>query len=261
MDRIDALGFRPERLGVFTKELLAEAEDAELQEIVKKAARELSSPIALVSLILDQIQFFKAFVGLPAPLAASRGTHRDASFCQFVVRDGVAFEVNDAFNDPRIPKHVVSEYNIQSYLGVPILVEDVVVGSLCVLDTKKRGFTEGERSSLINLASHVNDRLKIITRNRRQTRLNLSENAFGPVLSELSEALNPILLSIHSGYTAVSSMRSFLDLTKYVLSGQKTVSDALNLSLEAAVKSNQKNEKLLFDIETAAEDMMDCIKL
>ncbi len=83
MDRIDVLGGSNNRFDLFTKELLAETNDSELQEIVKKAAAELHSPIALVSLVLDQVQFFKAHIGLPPVLATARGTHRDVSFCQF----------------------------------------------------------------------------------------------------------------------------------------------------------------------------------
>ena len=55
MDRIDVLGDSNKRFDLFTKELLAEANDSELQEIVEKAAEELDSPIALVSLVLDQV--------------------------------------------------------------------------------------------------------------------------------------------------------------------------------------------------------------
>ena len=123
MDRIHVLKDSSDRSELFTKELLAETNDTELQEIVKNAAIELNSPIALVSLLLDQVQFFKAHIGLPAVLATARGTHRDVSFCQFVVRDGDTFEVNDASNDDRIPQHVVKEYNIQAYLGVPTTVQ------------------------------------------------------------------------------------------------------------------------------------------
>ena len=77
MDRIDTLGDSNERFNQLTRELLAETDDYELQEIVKEAALELNSPIALVSLVLDQVQFFKAHIGLPPVLASSRGTHRD----------------------------------------------------------------------------------------------------------------------------------------------------------------------------------------
>lgn len=183
MDRIDVLGDSNERFGLFTKELLAETNDSELQKIVKKAAADLNSPIALVSLVLDQVQFFKAHIGLPPVLAKARGTHRDVSFCQFVVRDGETFEVNDASNDPRIPQHVVKEYNIQSYLGVPIMVKENVMGSLCVLDTKKRGFSKEEHTSLKKLAKLVNGRLEAIAKSRRQTRLDLTEYTLKPALS------------------------------------------------------------------------------
>ena len=226
MDKVDVLGYRPDRHDVFTKELLAETDDMELQKIVTKAAAELSSPMALVSLVLDQIQFFKAYVGLPLALAEARGTHRDASFCQFVVRDGEAFEVNDAPNDPRIPQHVVKEFNVHSYLGVPVMVEDIVVGSLCVLDTKKRGFSERDRNNLYKLALLVNQRLAVITQKRRQIRLDLTERALHPGISELSEAFQPIQQSLGAGYSAVAAMRSFFSLVKHEFSGNIEISDA-----------------------------------
>lgn len=260
MDKIDVLGYRPERHDAFTRELLAETKDKELQKIVKKAAAELSSPMALVSLVLDQIQFFKAFVGIPQALEAARGTHRDASFCQFVVRDGEPFEVNDAPNDPRIPQHVVKEYNVQAYLGVPVLVEDTVVGSLCVLDTKKRGFSEDDRKSLFKLAELVNKRLNAITKKSRQTRLQLTESAMQPGLMELSEAIKPIQQNINAGYSAVAAVRSFFDLVKYEIAGKAEISEAFRLSFESAILANQKHEQLLLDIEFCTADGGDCIK-
>lgn len=158
MDRIDILGDEYDRYKLFTKDLLDETDDAELQEIVKEAAKELNTPMGLVSLILEQIQFFKAQTGLPEILETSRGTHRDASFCQFVVRDEEIFEVNNATEDQRIPQHVVKEFNIQSYLGVPIKIDNVVIGSLCVLDTKTRNFTQKERQMLYKLSEKlIND--------------------------------------------------------------------------------------------------------
>jgi hypothetical protein len=65
MDTYNALGKKPERYSAFTEGLLAEAEDTELQTIVNDAAGGLSTPIALVTLVLERIQFFKAHYGLP----------------------------------------------------------------------------------------------------------------------------------------------------------------------------------------------------
>ncbi|MDC0230473.1 GAF domain-containing protein [Aureispira] len=259
MDKIDVLGDSNKRFDLFTKELLAETNDSELQEIVKKAAEELDSPIALVSLVLDQVQFFKAHVGLPPVLASSRGTHRDVSFCQFVVRDGATFEVSDAANDPRIPQHVVKEYNIQAYLGVPIMVEENVMGSLCVLDTKKRGFSKEEHSKLNKLAKLVNDRLGAITRNRRQSRLDLTEATLKPALSELSSSLKSIQDFIKLDYSAKTSIRTFLNHSNYLFSDKSKYSEAIRLSFEAAKKANQLSNDLLFEIELAVNDGIDCV--
>ena len=259
MERIDVLGDSNERFGLFTKELLAETNDLELQEIVKKAAEELDSPIALVSLVLDQVQFFKAHMGLPPVLASARGTHRDVSFCQFVVRDGATFEVNDAANDPRIPQHVVKEYNIQAYLGVPIMVKEIVMGSLCVLDTKKRGFSKEEHTSLNKLAKLVNVRLEEITKNRRQTRLDLTEATLKPALSELSNSLKSIQDFMKSCYSAETSIRTFLNHSNHLFSNKSKYSEAIKLSLESATKANQLNDDLLLEIEFAVSDSIDCV--
>lgn len=259
MDRIDVLGDSNERLELFTKELLAETNDSELQEIVKQAAVELDSPIALVSLVLDHVQFFKAHIGLPPVLAAARGTHRDVSFCQFVVRDGETFEVNDASRDTRIPQHVVKEYNIQAYLGVPIMVKGTVMGSLCVLDTKKRGFTKEEHSSLNKLAQLVNDRLEAITKIRRQSRLELTELTLKPAIAELSNSLELIKGFINSGFSMGKSIQTFLNHSNYLHSSLSEYSDAVKLSFEAAMKANQLNEELLLEMEYSVKDCTDCI--
>ncbi len=60
MEKIDVLGDRPERRRAFSSELLAATEDPAFQMIVDRAATELYAPIVLVSMVLDQIQFFRA---------------------------------------------------------------------------------------------------------------------------------------------------------------------------------------------------------
>lgn len=260
MDRIDVLGNLNNRVNLFTKELLAETDDTELQEIVQNAAKELNSPIALVSLVLDQVQFFKAHVGLPPVLANARGTHRDVSFCQFVVRDAEIFEVTDASNDPRIPKHVVKEYNIQSYLGIPIKVEQEVMGSLCVLDTKPRKFSKKEHISLKKLAELVNVRLEHITKNRRQTRLNLTESTLIPAISELYNSLSSIEKLIQLGYSSGKSMQTYLNHSKHIFSEESGHSDSIRLSFEGASQSHKQHEHSLLEMELALQDSIDCIK-
>ncbi len=257
MDRIDVLQDEYEGYKRLTKDLLAETNDEELQSIVLNAATELKSPMALVSLILDHIQFFKAHVGLPDLLATARGTHRDASFCQFVVRDGKTFEVNDGPNDTRIPQHVVKEWNIHSYLGIPIKVDGVVVGSLCVLDTKQRTFTKKERQRLEELALLVNKRLKEITKNRRQVWLDLTYSSFHPAVIEILDNITPIQEYLKAGYSHSAAIRTFLDL--FELMYYRETTETAKMSFEAASKANQEIQEHFREIEIRVLDTVDCL--
>jgi len=111
------------------------------------------------------------------------------------------------------------------------------------------------------LATLVNERLEVITKHRRQTRLELTDSALQPGLCELSETLKPIQQSTKAGYSAVATMRSFLYLAKQVYTQQAELTVAFGLCLEAALKANQSKESLLYDIETAAADCEDCVNV
>jgi len=75
----------------FAPEMLTESGDPVLDEIVRRVTRELDVPISLVTLVLDDVQFFKTHTGLPGDLPPACGV----SFRQFVVRDGVPFVVDE----------------------------------------------------------------------------------------------------------------------------------------------------------------------
>ena len=145
MLRVDALGPGRTRWKAFSGDLLDPRRDAVLDEIVRRACEATRSPIALVSLVLDHIQFFRAHHGLPEALAEVCATPRDESLCQFVVRDGRPLVEEDAANNPALPQQLVREYGIRAYAGMPLCVRGTAVGTLCVIDTHPRAFTEDER--------------------------------------------------------------------------------------------------------------------
>lgn len=257
LDSIDALGPRPERHFAFTSELLAEAEDEVLQSIVEEAARDLSAPIALVNLVLEEIQFFKAHYGLPSDLAAARGTERDVSFCQFVVRDGEPFEVINAEQDSRVPQHLVKHFGIKSYLGIPVVANDVIVGSLCVIDTQPRGFSEEQRQILKNLADRVNGRLATLSKRHEGLASSLEVRAAAPALVELREALIPIQAGAAAGRLATSAFASFLRLMEHSASGAYTPPEHLKRTLKAAYDALDNCENSFYDIQASAGDAED----
>ena len=259
MDSIDVLGSRPDRHVAFTRELLAEAEDEELKTIVEQAARDLKTPIAMVNLVLDHIQFFKAHHGLPPDLAVTRATERNVSFCQFVVRDGQPFEVTDAEHDTRVPQHLVKTYGIKSYLGMPVVANDVVLGSLCVIDTKKRKFLKAEREKLKRFSELVNERLEKLANKRQQLSSSLVVQAAFPGLAELRDALIPIQAGAQSGLLASSALASYFRLAKHVLSGGSAPDETIKRTLKAATEALDDCQDNFDEIETSVGDAGDSL--
>jgi signal transduction histidine kinase/CheY-like chemotaxis protein len=101
-----------------------------------QAARLLTGcPIALVSLLDVGRQWFKSKQGLTAtetPIAWS--------FCLHAVRQGELLMVEDAWTDPRFATNplVTGEPHIRFYAGVPLKLNGVSLGTLCVIDTRPR---------------------------------------------------------------------------------------------------------------------------
>lgn len=114
--------------------------------IVRFAADEFDVPMALISLVDDDRQWFKARVGLEACQ-----TGREESFCAHAVHDRATLLVPDALRDERFHDNplVVGGPHIRFYAGAPLTLKSgAVVGTLCVLDTRQRDFDALDRNIL-----------------------------------------------------------------------------------------------------------------
>lgn len=126
--------------------------------LVRLAAQTTDCPIALVTLLTPQRQWFKARVGIDIS-----ETPREWSFCSHALAAGKAFVVGDAANDPRFSANplVVGEPRIRFYAGVPL--EDGagrLLGTLCVLDREPRRLREREMRALRELAAIASEEIK-----------------------------------------------------------------------------------------------------
>lgn len=128
--------------------------EPEFDKIVREAAASLGVPIALVSLLDENRQWFKAKVGITA-----NETPLSMSFCTHAVQQNGVFEVPDATRDPRFAKNplVTGEPNIRFYAGVPLRTQNGGrIGTICVIDSKPRaGLSIREQDYLIALAERV----------------------------------------------------------------------------------------------------------
>ncbi|HEX8698453.1 MAG TPA: GAF domain-containing protein [Myxococcaceae bacterium] len=154
----------PERLSTFDTALLERSPDPELEHLVAQAARVSSFPIALVSLVVNQIQFFRAHTGLPPELVASLATDRCNSFCQYVVAGTAPLRIEDALLEPALPTDLVQRYGIRAYVGFPMRVAQRTVGSFCVIDVKPGRLEPRQLEELERLTQAASARLEMLAR-------------------------------------------------------------------------------------------------
>jgi hypothetical protein len=150
------------RLNTFDEALLDRTPDPELERLVARGAEVSGFPIALVSLVVSQIQFFRAHVGLPPDLEASRATDRCISFCQYVVAGEQPLRIEDSWLEPALPTDLVERYGIRAYVGFPLHVAGKTVGTFCVIDTKPGQLKPAQLEELSQLAQAASARLEAL---------------------------------------------------------------------------------------------------
>ena len=120
-------------------------------DITELAAGISGRPIALVSLVDRDRQWFKSKVGLDAP-----ETPRELAFCAHaIVQDEPIFEVPDAHVDARFDDNplVTGPPNVTAYAGATLHSPNgMPVGTLCVIDHRRSALDEEQRAGLLRLA-------------------------------------------------------------------------------------------------------------
>ena len=140
-------------------EIMDTAEDATLNELTQLAARFCDTPIALISLVDDKRQWFKAKVGLE-----TTETPREYAFCAHAIQtpDHVTV-VSDAALDPRFAANplVTGDPSIRFYAGAPLVTANgQPLGTLCVIDTVPRDLDAHQLELLQFLATQITERFE-----------------------------------------------------------------------------------------------------
>jgi PAS domain S-box-containing protein len=134
--------------------LLDSPREEAFDRLTRLASTLLKAPIALVSLVDAHRQFFKSSLGLPERIDAARSTSLEYSFCQHAVASGEPLIIPDARDHHLVRSNpAIREFGFVAYAGIPLLTHDGhALGTLCVLDTVPRAWTEQEISGLRDLA-------------------------------------------------------------------------------------------------------------
>mgnify|MGYP001824975467 CR=1 FL=1 len=131
--------------------------DESYDRVTRLAQSMFSVPIALVSLVDTNRQWFKSCIGLPV-----RETGRDISFCGHAILGNEPFIINDAAEDERFHDNplVTDAPFIRFYAGRPLKsLDGCAIGTLCIIDQIPRSFTKSDIHKLNDLATIVENEI------------------------------------------------------------------------------------------------------
>jgi GAF domain-containing protein len=147
--------------------ILDTAREIEFDDVVRIAAHVCKAPIAVVNLIEDHRQWFKAEVGLGV-----RETPLDVSICAHAILQPGLFVVPDTTKDARFNCNplVTGEPHLRFYAGALLQTpEGLPLGTVCVLDYQPRELTEEQAFTLQALARQVMAHLELRALPRRRS--------------------------------------------------------------------------------------------
>jgi len=150
-----------ERLKALTSlNILDTSSEERFDRLARMAKRMFDVPIALVSLVDENRQWFKACIGLSVS-----ETSRDVSFCGHAILGNEVFIIPDATIDERFHDNplVTSCPYIRFYAGCPLRYADgLMLGTLCIIDTKPRSMNNDDIEALNDLATTAERELAAI---------------------------------------------------------------------------------------------------
>lgn len=239
--------------------------------LVELANRLLNTPVALITIVTDDRQFFVSSDGLGEPWASKRETPLSHSFCQHVVTEDAPLIVTDSREHPLVCGNLaIRDLNVSSYLGVPLRTENgEVLGSFCVIDSVPRKWTDAEISTLNKFAKSTSVELNLrVDANRRKSEFEKRLRH-----AQKLEAIGQFSAGVaHDFNNALGAIQIYCDLIRAEVAEQPVLNDYLNgvaRTVESAAEvvqqltrwSRVNPEQLeLVRIEDAIEQLLPILK-
>jgi signal transduction histidine kinase/CheY-like chemotaxis protein len=178
--------------------------EAGCDDLTALARRLTKTPIALISLVDKDRQWFKSVSGLSA-----KQTPRSQALCAYAILADEALVIHDARIDPRTADNplVLGPPYIRFYAGVPLRLSDgTAPGTLCVIDTVPRKLTPNEFEDLRALARQAATQLEL-------RRTNMSLEQARRAANAASAAKTAFLANMsHEIRTPMTAILGYIDL-------------------------------------------------
>lgn len=180
--------------------ILDTLEEQAYDDLTFLAARICQTPIALVSLVDRDRQWFKSHHGLGV-----RETPRELAFCAHAILDDRPLVVENSLKDERFRDNplVVGEPHVKFYAGAPLILRNNIrIGTLCVIDNHARPLNEMQRQALEAIARQAVSQLELRLQLQELSRLDHTKDEF---VSMVNHELRTPLTSING---ALSLLRN-----------------------------------------------------
>lgn len=182
--------------------ILDTLEEQAYDDLTKLAAEICQTPIALVSLIDSDRQWFKSHHGLDA-----RETPREVAFCAHATLNDDVFVVEDSSQDERFFDNPLATGGplVKFYAGAPLIMSDKQkVGTLCVIGNEARTITADQKEALARqVVSQLELRLKI-------KELELLDHAKDEFIATVSHELRTPLTGVYGSLSLLQNNRAGL---------------------------------------------------
>lgn len=180
--------------------ILDTLEEQAYDDLTKLAAEICKTPIALISLIDSNRQWFKSHHGLDV-----RETPRDYAFCAHAILNDDLFIVEDSSNDERFFDNplVTDGPHVKFYAGAPLIMSDnSKIGTLCVIGNEGRTISNAQKEALLALARQVVSQLELRLKIKE---LKVLDHAKDEFISMVNHELRTPLTSIYGSLSLLNN--------------------------------------------------------
>ncbi len=239
--------------------------------ITKLASAICETPIALITILDKEINWFKSKVG-----TSIEKSEREISFCgHAILEPQQLFEVPNTLKDERFkdnPLAIAKEGAIRFYAGAPILDEEgLPLGTLCVLDSKEHHLTDAQKTALEALAKQVEVLLNYRRKNKELEKIKNDLDENNRILKEFASTVS------HDLKMPLANMIITADILKakysdnlneegikylnYLKQSGLTLSDYINGLLDHYSSSVQNYSEQEFFLNDLLEDIIDLLNI